>query len=1006
MTLRVVKRLDIKIGAALKLALVILSFLATPALWAKPYLDTLNLSYTAPHPGEFMVNVYFPQLPPGNSSVASCSTYDQGRLIHHAKVKESRYFYYLPGRYLHADLYVRCTHPRFQDVGGQLGPAQYYLQYTRGLYLSFHTPNLAQSVRTEYNDQQQIKALQLTVELPPVTLKTVELDGFGEFTKLDFATDQIPLLAGSEYESWPEVPILNPLVVIPRDSDIQRIKVKYDGLSRYEDIRLLPVQASKSEAADYIDENPNPFDREVYFQTISRIGDQLYEQPIHSRSFALRKLASQLVNYNPRTKVLEIPKKVHFRLEFTETSSCYRQSQPNQDPVKALLSQGYPALVRQAVNFSELSAAGPCRDVIYYRSSPDSDNTDIRSETRSTPSPEIVILSHSRFWTAAQHLAKHKRSLGWYTTVLQGDDLSPESMRKKIQGLAPQWLILLGDAEFLATYYHREQPYIINRFDRSFAAGDTFLAQTTDDRLNPGSFSIGRLPVDTPAQAHSIVEKIIQYEIDPPVKKDFYGQPVWSADLEYAAALEQYYLNDASQFGLNPRRLYVQGAEPIPEDWDYLRPADVTWDSDATDINLALSSGRTPILLHRGHADWYGWQSPAYSVSDTQNLRTEPSSFPFVLSINCSSGFFDNETAARLAVPPSPPRRGATPYANAQADDLIFAEALIRKADGALGVIADTRASDHALNRTMAEAAFNSIYRFDPHASPLTRGRLGQLLLEAKAAVVGKHTSLREISNHLLIYNLLGDPSLYLHESTPYEITDFRLDRQQGKGSFALKVPKCADCLPSLARQQNMIVSMQRGGRILARTLARQETGEATRFSFAFEANDGFAEKADSLTISGPGVIPMRRSLQPARPNLTVAVSGPSILKPGNNPGISLAIKVANEGTATAFGTMDAPTGQGYMLDLVLSTDEDLPTGWAVFQGQFKEDVLLRGGRLSNTKLVAAGSRRKMIQQHVELPKDTPPGRYCLGVRIDPGDKITESQEDDNTSCLWIQVRR
>ncbi|MBD3293615.1 MAG: hypothetical protein GF393_11880 [Armatimonadia bacterium] len=143
-------------------------------------------------------------------------------------------------------------------------------------------------------------------------------------------------------------------------------------------------------------------------------------------------------------------------------------------------------------------------------------------------------------------------------------------------------------------------------------------------------------------------------------------------------------------------------------------------------------------------------------------------------------------------------------------------------------------------------------------------------------------------------------------------------------------------------------------------------------------------------------------------PDLTIRMSGPDQAVAGEE--ISLKIQVDNKGAAPAAGTQGTPPNTGYMVDLVLSQDSHIPMEMAtqpVYQGygedDFVEDMLMLGGRISNTQSVAAGGTR-MYSAKVPIPLNTEPGVYCLAGVVDPGKRVLEWNEGNNIFCLQIRV--
>lgn len=123
------------------------------------------------------------------------------------------------------------------------------------------------------------------------------------------------------------------------------------------------------------------------------------------------------------------------------------------------------------------------------------------------------------------------------------------------------------------------------------------------------------------------------------------------------------------------------------------------------------------------------------------------------------------------------------------------------------------------------------------------------------------------------------------------------------------------------------------------------------------------------------------------------------LVEPGGQ--VDVEVTARNAGTATALGTETLQTG--YMIDFVLSTDTHVPADWAIYNDAFGEDVLLLGGRVSNTDDLEAGAEQT-YQMPGWLPSDTPPGDYQLCLVIDPGDGVEESDETDNTYCQSLTV--
>jgi len=143
-------------------------------------------------------------------------------------------------------------------------------------------------------------------------------------------------------------------------------------------------------------------------------------------------------------------------------------------------------------------------------------------------------------------------------------------------------------------------------------------------------------------------------------------------------------------------------------------------------------------------------------------------------------------------------------------------------------------------------------------------------------------------------------------------------------------------------------------------------------------------------------------------PDLTVSVAGPDRAVAGST--VNLKVTVRNEGRGRAPGTNDNPAENSYMVDMVLSQDEDVPVEFATqptyagyTQDDFVEDMLTLGGRISNTQTLAAGASTT-YNQPVPIPAKTAPGVYCIAAVVDPGTNVFEFNESNNVYCHKILI--
>lgn len=162
-----------------------------------------------------------------------------------------------------------------------------------------------------------------------------------------------------------------------------------------------------------------------------------------------------------------------------------------------------------------------------------------------------------------------------------------------------------------------------------------------------------------------------------------------------------------------------------------------------------------------------------------------------------------------------------------------------------------------------------------------------------------------------------------------------------------------------------------------------------------------------------------------AAADLTSEVYGRSDFLGGGNyfagDEILISFKVMNMAGATSVapGTLSA-SSSGWMADVILSTDTRGPAGFAVYSATWREDVLLRGGRMSRTNDLAPGGEQMFNGPTVmrggppprpydylvfPMPTGVRPGAYYVCVIVDPANVIAEPNERNNATCLPITIR-
>lgn len=206
--------------------------------------------------------------------------------------------------------------------------------------------------------------------------------------------------------------------------------------------------------------------------------------------------------------------------------------------------------------------------------------------------------------------------------------------------------------ELIDYYYSSDNPY----------------ADMNDDSIP--DLALSRLPATNLQEYRTQVNKLIQYETDPPTQPSFYDQPIITSSYENnkwflitSQSVNGFYRN---KLGRHPKNFYMVYAqsEPIPPDtaWstgyntdvvvDYFGPNGQNYIAQSPDT---LSDWRDPmdysyllealnqnsfLTLYRDHSSYDLWCSPWMESYEVQNLtNTEPT---FVLSIGCDAALYSN----------------------------------------------------------------------------------------------------------------------------------------------------------------------------------------------------------------------------------------------------------------------------------------------------------------------------------------------------------------------------
>ncbi len=223
----------------------------------------------------------------------------------------------------------------------------------------------------------------------------------------------------------------------------------------------------------------------------------------------------------------------------------------------------------------------------------------------------------------------------------------------------------MGDAELIPTWYMNIHPS--TDYGQGYTAADLYYADVSIPADLVADMGYGRIPVDDDSQAERVVSRIIEYESNPPQLASYYNNATCAAYFQDAgggyaerrfAKTSEDVRNFLTEKFYNVERLYKTDPSTYPLYWntDYyvfendtagepileeIQKPQFPWDATNIDISNSINQG-TFLLLHRDHGWRGGWGDPYYTSNHAANLMNEY--LPIVYSINCETGWFDNET--------------------------------------------------------------------------------------------------------------------------------------------------------------------------------------------------------------------------------------------------------------------------------------------------------------------------------------------------------------------------
>lgn len=525
--------------------------------------------------------------------------------------------------------------------------------------------------------------------------KKVNLDDRNDYDELVIST----LSEGYDFGK-PDVPVKYFLIAAPADGEVS-VQVTYSNMEKLSNLNLKPAQVPPADIYGY---KPVFLKDEKAFAGSSFMPETNFKisEKMVARGVAYYQVTVYPVRYNPSTREA---------LLYRDTELSYAVS--GNFAIDERLY--FPAMHEQVF--------ANCLNGKYF--------TQIerkKSAAKVDIKGEYLIITHPDFRVAADKFAAWKKQLGFYTKVadLTETGSTEPAIVNYIKNAyttwskPPKYILLVGDAGtstgsvIMPTGYHTDHPY----YSTGHKTGtDLYYAAVDGTDMNP-DLNTGRILCDTQAEALNQIDRIINYEKNPPDQASFYQNVVNAcyfqdddnngyADRRFAQTTEEMRSYLMTKLNKTSTRIYYTKSTVNPRNWnngnyssgepipaELLRSNGFLWNGSAANITAKINEGAF-LVTHRDHGSFGGgWAEPAFSPANAQAL-TNGNKTPVVFSINCETGWFDNETD-----------NYSTTTNN---DQTMFAENWMRNTNGGpVGYVGATRVSYSGQNDYFAEALVNA----------------------------------------------------------------------------------------------------------------------------------------------------------------------------------------------------------------------------------------------------------------------------------------------------------
>lgn len=572
--------------------------------------------------------------------------------------------------------------------------------------------------------------IEITYEINDFEEIPVNINGF-EYSKIIIGEESNPLLLGK-----PDIPSICRSIVIP-DTAKMEIEIISTDYEEFDNVLIAP---SKGDILKCVNPEDVPYVfGDIYMQ------DAWYPSEIATlrEPYILRDYRGQVVDiypiqYNPVQKIMRFYSEIKVNIY-----------PDGQDTINIIERESLPEKVESN-----------------YKSIYNNHFINFGMSSRYDPVSEqgnMLVITYDDFWDEMEPFVEWKNMKGISTEMVKVSTIGDAAAIKiyitdYYDDYGLTFVLLVGDAAQVPSLYTSPYTYSASDPSYSFVAGSD----------NYQDLFVGRFSAQNSADLETQVERTLEYEKYPQSGEDWYHKGTGIASNQGPGDDGEY--DDEHMDFIRDDLLAYTYTE-----------VDQIYDPSATSqmVTNAVNDGRSTIN-YCGHGSPTSWGSSGFNNNDV-NALTNDNMLPFISSVACNNGEFDNY-------------------------DTCFAEAWLRATNsgeptGAIGMFASTQSQSWDPPMDAQDEIIDILIET---YSDNIRTSYGALCFQGTMHMMDEYGS--SCYDETDTWTVFGDPSLQVRTDTP---TDMEVDHDEmipiGSETFELDVTGVENALCAISFEYELL---------------------------------------------------------------------------------------------------------------------------------------------------------------------------------------------------------